>query len=530
MTSLVGPALVVLLVAFAASLAVLLRTGETRIGLLSAFFGFLAAPCAVLLHTAGDVPLGLDLATAAAGASVVAAVFGLLALVAVARTVRERDRAEALHWDSMEAVRVLGELSSRRGMSLDQKLDAILRVGCACFRLDVGCVARAGGDRYHVLALCAPPGFPVRRRADLSLDDTLCHAALEADRPIAIPRVADSAFAGTRTAFAFESYLGAPVHAGDAVFGTLCFGSGASRRERFTATDKDLLNLMAQCVGAELERAGLRESAERPAPAREKQLEPVGRDAPAAGFGSAPGSGAPRSRDAASGRSPRPKAAGANAGAGANGSRARRTLDANGILRRMERRLRRELGPDVELTLELAPDLPEADAPLVPLEAIARSLVLNARDAMPGGGRLILETTRIDMGTSRPDVCPAVAPDRYVTVAITDTGGGIDADALAAAFDPEGERAGDRALGLEGRLPLSAIYRVLQRCGGDLSVDVEAGRGTRFTVFLPLAGGAPAAETLPRDESTGAEPPSRAAGGRARPGARPADAPAPSPH
>jgi signal transduction histidine kinase len=80
---------------------------------------------------------------------------------------------------------------------------------------------------------------------------------------------------------------------------------------------------------------------------------------------------------------------------------------------------------------------------------------------------------------------PAVAPDRYVTISFRDSGAEPDADALTRLFDqaapdtepPSGPR----------RLPLSTVYRVLQICGGDLSVKVEPGRGSTFTVFLPRA-------------------------------------------
>jgi hypothetical protein len=110
------------------------------------------------------------------------------------------------------------------------------------------------------------------------------------------------------------------------------------------------------------------------------------------------------------------------------------------------------------------------------------SLVRNAVDAMPEGGKLTLETANLEVGAGEPGVVPALVPNRYVTLTVRDTGSALDAGALARVFEPPPPGAD-----AEGRLPLATVYRLLQRCGDDLSVSVEPGRGTDFTVFLPLA-------------------------------------------
>ena len=96
------------------------------------------------------------------------------------------------------------------------------------------------------------------------------------------------------------------------------------------------------------------------------------------------------------------------------------------------------------------------------------SLVRNAVDAMPEGGKLTLETANLEVGAGEPGVVPAVEPNRYVTLTVRDTGSSLDAGALARVFEPPPPDADDG-----GRLALAEGYRLLQRCGGDLSVNVE---------------------------------------------------------
>ena len=168
------------------------------------------------------------------------------------------------------------------------------------------------------------------------------------------------------------------------------------------------------------------------------------------------------------------------------------------MLGRVRRQLEMAAGPGIELELRAAPDLRAAQDPRLPLDAIVLSLVRNAVDAMPEGGKLTLETANLEVAAGEPGVMPAREPNRYVTLSVRDTGKSPDADALARVFEPA--PAGAET---EGRLPLATVYRLLQRCGGDLSVNVEPGRGTDFTVFLPLA---EAAAPPPRSEPA---PPAR---------------------
>jgi signal transduction histidine kinase len=96
-----------------------------------------------------------------------------------------------------------------------------------------------------------------------------------------------------------------------------------------------------------------------------------------------------------------------------------------------------------------------------------------------------------------------------VTISLSETSGAVDADALARVFDHE-ERPAEKPGALPdaaGQLPLSTVYRMLQRAGGDLSVEVEPGQGSTFTVFLPLAEEAARRPQEPRSSLLPAAPP-----------------------
>jgi len=170
-----------------------------------------------------------------------------------------------------------------------------------------------------------------------------------------------------------------------------------------------------------------------------------------------------------------------------------RVIDPNRILQRMTGELRALAGGSVEFTLKLDPSLGFAAAHNLPLKSIARTLVLNARDAMPDGGQLVVETANLEVAAGEPGEVPARAPDRYVTISFSDTGSELDPDTLSRLFDRAPDD-GKQGRGSD-RLALSTIYRVLQICGGDLSVNVGPGIGSTFTVFLPRAG---ARATAPR--------------------------------
>jgi GAF domain-containing protein len=461
--------------AFLGSLFALGRSGEGRVALLTGFLGLLGVQQAFALWRSSHAPLGLDLTTGIAAAGLGAGLLGFFAVIAVGRILREFDRAEALHWESMEGVRGLTELTMRRGVGVEEKLPLLLEMGCERLGLEVGLVSRVRGERYEVLAIHAPDDFPVAGGAVFALGETQCRNTLEASRPVAIARAADAHWGDppARAAFRFEAYLGATIHVGEEPFGTLVFASLDPRPERFTATHKDLIVLMAQWIGSELEREDLLRARRQPSP-------PPG-----------PSSSRPR---------PLPVRR--------HGVPATPALQVNAALERLEKRMRRVAGPRVEVVLEPAPDLRPARALRLPLDAILLSLLSKTAEAMPEGGRLTVATANHELAGHEPDVLPAVAPDRYVTISLSETSGAVDADALARVFDHEERRAeAPEALSdVAGRLPVSTVYRMLQRAGGDLSVEVEPGQSSTFTVFLPLAEEATHRPQAPRPSPAPAAP------------------------
>jgi Histidine kinase-, DNA gyrase B-, and HSP90-like ATPase/GAF domain len=437
---------VALLAGLVAAVVLLLRTGEIRAGVLAAVLALLVVHPALTLWQEPARPLGLDAATTADGAYLLASLLCLFVVVALWRTLSERDRIESLHWDAMEGVRALGDLGGSRSADFDASLSRLLEIGCSCFGVEVGVASRVRGKRYEVIAIRAPESFPVSKGSVFPLEETCCAVALGAERPVALsgPGVRPAP-----NAFRFQAYLGTEIPLADGFYGTLCFASLAPRKAAFTATDKDLLRVMAQWLGRELER-------------RERGRAPARR---LARSGGSERSGPARRREI-----PAP-----------------RSVDLNDVLGRVKRQLELTAGPRIELDLRAAPDLRAAQDHHLPLDAIVLSLVRNAVDAMPEGGKLTLETANLEVGAGEPGVVPAVEPNRYVTLTVRDTGSSLDAGALARAFEPPPPDAEG-----SGRLALAEVYRLLQRCGGDLSVNVEPGRGTDFTVFLPLADARPA--------------------------------------
>jgi hypothetical protein len=445
--------IVVLVAALGASLVLLVRSGELRAGILGAVLALLSVRPALDLWQQPARTLGFDLATASDLAFLLSSLLCVLVVAALWRTLSERDRIEALHWDAMEGVRALGELGDAPSADFDAQLARLLEIGCTCFGVEVGIVSRVGSKRYEVVAIRAPASFPVARGAVFPLEETCCAGVLGAVRTLAL-----AGGRGARppsNAFRFEAYLGTAIARGANSYGTLCFASLAARKHPFTATDKDLLRVMGQWLTAQLVR---RELVREPAP---RATRPGG-----------PERGGPARR---------------------RGLAAARSIDLNAVLGRVRRQLELAAGPGIELELRAAPDLRAAQDPRLPLDAIVLSLVRNAVEAMPEGGKLTLETANLEVAAGEPGVIPARVPNRYVTLSVRDTGKALDAGALARVFEPPAAGADT-----EGRLPLATVYRLLQRCGGDLSVNVEPGRGTDFTVFLPLAeAAAPPPQTEP---------------------------------
>jgi PAS domain S-box-containing protein len=159
-----------------------------------------------------------------------------------------------------------------------------------------------------------------------------------------------------------------------------------------------------------------------------------------------------------------------------------RVLSLNGVVSELEATLRRLLGPEVVLETQLDPELWYVLADPGQLEQVLVNLVLNARDAMPGGGRVTIRTANLQLEAADAARANGVRPGAYVTLSVRDTGEGMDVPTQARIFEPFfTTRAGGRSSGLG----LSTVYGIVEQSGGHIAVESAPGQGATFTVGLP---------------------------------------------
>jgi len=161
----------------------------------------------------------------------------------------------------------------------------------------------------------------------------------------------------------------------------------------------------------------------------------------------------------------------------------REVLDINAVLSNAQKTLQRVVGDQIELVLELEPDLRGIEADAGQLEQVIVNLAANARDAMLQGGRLILETAHVDVPAGADVRRNALAPGSYVMVRVTDTGRGMTADVQAHAFEPFFTT---KEAGKGTGLGLSTVYGIVKQSGGTILLDSVLGTGTTFRIFLPV--------------------------------------------
>jgi two-component system cell cycle sensor histidine kinase/response regulator CckA len=158
------------------------------------------------------------------------------------------------------------------------------------------------------------------------------------------------------------------------------------------------------------------------------------------------------------------------------------TVDVNAVISAFEKMLRRMIGEDIQLETVLDPSIGVVNADISQLEQVLLNLAVNARDAMPEGGKLTIETREACLNEGYAKNGTQVAPGRYIMVAVRDTGQGMEEETRKKIFEPFFTTK-DKFKGTG--LGLSTVYGIVKQHGGAIFVDSEPGVGSTFKIYLP---------------------------------------------
>ena len=157
-------------------------------------------------------------------------------------------------------------------------------------------------------------------------------------------------------------------------------------------------------------------------------------------------------------------------------------LNLNDILFEMASMLQRLVREDIELTIWTDPTLGSIRADMGQIEQVIMNLVINARDAMPQGGKLLVETSNVTVNEESAKLSPGAKPGAYVRLTVSDTGSGMDEETQAHIFEPFFTTKGH---GKGTGLGLAMVYGIAEQAGGYIAVQSQVGQGTTFHLYLP---------------------------------------------
>jgi CheY-like chemotaxis protein len=160
-----------------------------------------------------------------------------------------------------------------------------------------------------------------------------------------------------------------------------------------------------------------------------------------------------------------------------------RVIDVNSIILHLEKMLRRLIGEDVSLRTELTPRIGSVLADPSQIEQVIVNLVVNARDAMPNGGDLLIKTESVIIDSAAAADQQLSKEGPYIVISVVDNGVGIQEEARPHVFEPFYTT---REIGKGTGLGLSTVYGIVKQSDGFIELETEPGRGTTFSVYLPI--------------------------------------------